>query len=224
MIQVVPAIIPKSFDDLVSKLNKVKPFVQTVQMDIMDGVYTPEASWPYNSTNGITDAGLIVHNDLFDGNGITVGLDMMVKNPEDHIEQWMDVGVDRLIIHYESTERMQYIIDRARERNISVGIALLPGTPNSEIERFISKIDFIQCMGNQKIGFHGVELDDKVLDKIKELRIDYPELTIAVDIGVTFETAPKLILAGANRLVSGSTIFNSSDIQNAIQKLSGIVQ
>ena len=74
-------------------------------------------------------------------------------------------------------------------------------------------------MGSQKIGYHGVELDKNVLDKIRDLRNRYKELIIGVDIGVNLETAPGLVRAGANKLVSGSTIFESSDIGGTIEAL-----
>jgi len=74
-------------------------------------------------------------------------------------------------------------------------------------------------MGNDKVGFHGVELDENVYDKIKELRKKYPKLEIAIDIGVNFETAPKLVKAGATKLISGSGIFKNKNIPEAIKKL-----
>ena len=75
-------------------------------------------------------------------------------------------------------------------------------------------------MGNDRIGFGGVPLDEElVLPKISELRKRHPELTISVDIGVNAETAPRLIAAGATRLVAGSAIFGKANPAQAIKEL-----
>ena len=73
-------------------------------------------------------------------------------------------------------------------------------------------------MGNDKIGYHGVELDEKVYEKIKILREKYSDLPIAVDIGVNETTAPLLIQAGATKLVIGSAIFNTDDIIGTVER------
>lgn len=213
MIEVVPAIIAKNFEDLESQINLVSPFIKTVQVDVMDGLYTPEASWPY--TDGK------IENIKFPEN-IEVRVDMMVKNPENHIDTFINAGAKTLIIHIESTDSLENIIEKARYSNVGIGVAIRPETENESLYPYISKIDFVQFMGNDKIGFHGVELDEKVLGKIGDLRAMYPELIIGVDIGVNFETANKIVQAGANKLVSGSAIFNSGNIEEAIEKLKNI--
>lgn len=214
MIQVVPAIIPVSFEDLKSKLEKVSPFVNKVQVDVMDGKYTPPISWPYNSSDKDFKFPL--------NSQISIEVDMMVEKPEDQIDKFLFAGAVSLIIHIESTNKLDEIIKKLHENKIKIGIALRPETPNSELESCVEKIDFVQFMGNQKIGYQGVELDERVLGKIKDLRKQHPGLIIGVDIGVNFKTAPKLISAGANKLVSGSSIFNSEDIGKAIEKLKQI--
>jgi ribulose-phosphate 3-epimerase len=78
-------------------------------------------------------------------------------------------------------------------------------------------------MGNDNIGFHHVELDEeRVIPNIQALRMTFPELPIAVDIGVTTETAPMLVEAGATRLISGSAIFEAEDIEGTIAELSSL--
>ena len=75
-------------------------------------------------------------------------------------------------------------------------------------------------MGNDKIGYHGVELDKKVLQSIKDLRNRHRKLIISIDIGVNFDTSPLLVEAGVSKLVSGSAIYSSFDRGDAIRKLS----
>jgi ribulose-phosphate 3-epimerase len=84
---------------------------------------------------------------------------------------------------------------------------------------FLPDVQFVQFMGNDRVGHNGVELDPKVLDKIKQFHETHPAIPLQIDIGVSLETAKSLIDAGISRLVSGSAIFNSPDMKKAIQDL-----
>lgn len=218
MTEVVPAIIPKSFDDLKEKLARVQGHVSGVQIDIMDGKYAPEPSWPF-SLSGDGDAAELRDN-LSQKMRIGFELDMMVLEPEKYVEKWAFFGIHTFLIHFESTDRLDEIIEKVRGMGKGVAIALKPSTNVNDIEPYIKRVDFVQFMGNDKIGFHGVSLDEKVLHAIRDLRNKHKELIISIDIGVNFETAPKLVEAGVSKLVSGSTIFNAENIKDAIQKLS----
>ena len=79
-------------------------------------------------------------------------------------------------------------------------------------------------MGIEKIGYQGQPFDERVIDQVKALRKEYPELIISVDGGVSFDTAPRLIEAGANRLVVGSVIFNSLDIRETVLALRSLAR
>jgi len=219
MTEVIPAIIPENLEDLYAKADRVRAYVSTVQVDIMDGKFAPITSWPYNNHEQFEN--LVKEGNPLLGD-LSFELDMMVEKPEDVIGRWMELGAKALIIHVDSTDMLEDITARAKERGVAVGIALRPYTDNDVLERWVPDINFVQFMGNQKIGYHGVELDARVLQKIIQLREKYPKLSISVDIGVNFETAPGLIKAGANKLISGSTIFNAENINEAIKKLKNI--
>lgn len=220
MIQVVPAIIPETYEDLVKKTSQVKDFVDLVQVDVMDGKFAPTKSWPYNKKDDKYFEKLVREEGCFEfWEDLNFEVDMMVENPEDHALDWICAGASALIIHIGSTDKIQSIIDIAEEKHVGIGLALRPDTPNEEVDEWMPHINFVQFMGNQKIGYHGVELDIKVLDKIKDLRSEYRELIIGVDIGVTLETALLLVEAGANKLVSGSTIYKSDNIEKTIKEL-----
>jgi ribulose-phosphate 3-epimerase len=159
-------------------------------------------------------------------------IDLMIAEPEKHIEEWLPLGASRLIFHIESIKNYElffghdFFVEGARQIGgqtvIEVGIAIDPGTPLEKIETYIAKVDFVQCMGIAKIGYQGEPFDERVLDHINALRIKYPNLPISVDGGVTIESAPLLRAAGANRLVSGSAIFNSGDIATTAGLLKGV--
>lgn len=218
MIDVVPAIIPKRFEDLEEKIGEVAPYVKTVQIDIMDGTFVSVRSWPFNAEdNG---------EEVFDGEEhlaafrpLSFELDMMVAKPEQYIDMWSDFGIDTFVIHLGSTSNMQGVIDYIKDKERGVGLALTPSESLDAIEPFVRDVDFIQFMGNDRIGRQGVSLDESVLERIKDLRARHKDIIISNDIGVSLETAHDLIKAGANKLVSGSAIYESNDIEGTIKKL-----
>ena len=85
-----------------------------------------------------------------------------------------------------------------------------------------SLADFVQFMGIKKIGYQGQEFDTEVLDKISDLRKNFPDTIISVDGGVNFENAQDIVEAGVNRLVSGSAIYESDNIREAITELTNL--
>jgi|TARA_Y100000310_G_scaffold63585_1_gene59066 ribulose-phosphate 3-epimerase len=214
MVEVVPAIIPKSFEDLKEKVALVEPFVRRVQVDVMDGKFAPSTSWPYEKE----EEPMLPNN-----KSIFYEIDMMMYAPEEVIHDWIHAGARSLIVHIESTNVLDRILFELSGKDIEIGVALSPNTPNEALGSWVDKVSFVQCMGNQKIGHHGVPLDVHVLKKVASLREQYPELIIGVDIGVNLETAPKLVAAGANKLISGSTIFKSDNIGKTIAQLKSLI-
>jgi len=232
MIEIIPAIIPQSPDDLRAHMALIDGFVPTVQIDVMDGVYTPEASWPYAGDDDGLFGRILEEEEGFPfWQEMNIEADLMVSHPEEVFEEWIKAGVARIIFHFESTEKLGEIFDRMDQINppkdsplhVGVGLAFKPSTDISLLEDWIPRVDYVQCMGNDNIGFHHVELDEeRVIPNIQALRMTFPELPIAVDIGVTTETAPMLVEAGATRLISGSAIFEAEDIEGTIAELSSL--
>ncbi len=210
MIQVVPAIIPNNEEQLREEISKVSHFASLIQIDISDGVFTPFTTWPYNGKDPQFHKNLLTQEvgwPNWEDSEFEVHL--MVKLPETVLENWIESGVSGVIAHIEATDNFQKIIDICRERSVNVGIAIKPSTDISKIEDFVDKVDFIQVMGSDQLGKHGTVLEEKALEMIKSLRREYPERIIAIDIGVTEETAEDLVSAGANKLISGSAILDS---------------
>jgi len=102
-----------------------------------------------------------------------------------------------------------------------IGVAINTSTPIDKIFPLISLLDFVQVMGIERIGFQGEEFDERCLEHVKNLRAKYSDLVIAVDGGVDMGTAELLRNAGADRLVSGSAVFDSEDIIGSIAELKG---
>lgn len=233
MIEIIPAIMPKSFHDLADKADLVRSFVPLAQIDIMDGKFVKSKSWPYMesaSPSGEHFERLVSQEELlpfFDE--IDYELDLMIDEPEKHIFEWLPLGASRLIFHIEAIRDIELFFahdiwkEGAREiggqKVIEIGLAINAGTPIEEIIPHVGKIDLVQCMGIEKIGYQGQPFDERVLEMINQLRTLAPNLPISVDGGVNIETAPLLRAAGATRLVSGSAVFGAEDIPEAIEAL-----
>ncbi|NBD73766.1 hypothetical protein GVX82_01855 [Patescibacteria group bacterium] len=222
--EIIPAIIPKSWRDIPEQVELVHKYVARVQVDVMGGLYTPEPSWPYNDVDVTRFRDLVEEREgLPHWETLDFEIDMMTCDPEDKISDWIAAGASTLIIHKHSTtdDVIDRIIQKAGERGVGIALALKPTTANDELAPFIERISFVQCMGNDRIGFHKVPLDEVVYDKIRDLTARW-DIPVGVDIGVNRETAPRLIEAGATRLVSGSAIFGKDDIAENIAALKGV--
>ncbi len=229
MIDIVPAVMPESFEDLREKLARVAGIVPFVQIDVMDGIFVDSNSWPYipGGPQQLAEyskekEGLPFWSEL------SFEIDLMVSDPETVIDDWVRAGASRVIVHIESISDMDEFIKNAQNillhdtsgiAGIEFGLALNTTTPNEAVEPYLEEVNLIQCMGIEKIGYQGEPFDERVLDKVRKLKKRKPDLIVSVDGGVSVETVPLLVNAGADILVSGSTIFQSDDIVKAIEDL-----
>lgn len=226
-ISVIPAIIPEDYNDLRAHLARLaEPEVKEVlaaeaparvQIDVMDGAFAPTKSWPFAHDTGEFDALLSQDEGLPYWKEFDFEIDMMVIEPERHISDWVVVGAAAIIIHASSTDAHARIREELHAQGVEMGIAFRPSDEVSGV--LVEMADFVQLMGNDKIGYHGVDLDEHTYERARTLREKYPDLDIAVDIGVDGETAEELKEAGVNKLVSGSYIFDSMEIRDSIQRL-----
>ncbi len=228
--KVLPAIIPSSKQQMEEEFLKVSHFAELVQLDISDGIFTGVKTWPYYGRDleyfeqlKNEEAGWPKWED------VDIELHLMVVHPENVVEDWIKTGVVSVIAHIEATTNFQKFIDICKEKGVGVGVAIKPSTnidllkpfvkqahpvgdlDGSQSESVTNGVDFIQVMGSDLLGKHGVELEDKAIEMIKTLRSRYPDSIIAIDIGVTEQNAETLVNAGANKLISGGTILNSPD-------------
>ncbi len=221
MTQVVPAIIPKTKEQFEEEIKKVSKFAKLIQIDISDGIFTPFKTWPYNDRDidyfnklKSEEEGFPYWQDL------DFEVHLMVKSPEDVVLDWIRAGASSIVAQIEATDNFQKIIDICKENSVSVGLAIKPKTDISLIEAFATQIDFIQVMGSDLLGKHGTELENSAVQKIKTLHQLYPERIIGIDIGVTMDTKDILISAGASKLISGSSILDSDNPEEAWNDLS----
>lgn len=233
-VEIIPAIMPDSYDDLVEKVSRVKDIVPCVQIDVMDGQFVPPISWPYDRQGKKKFASMVKDGKMLPfWEDISYEVDLMVEYPKKIVLDWMSLGVCRILIHIESScnpREVISVIETALSKEVDFepicpvefGIALSAETPLDKIAPYVYDVDVVQLMGIKKVGYQGEPFDEEVVERVKSLRAEYPHLIISVDGGVNLESAPKLITAGVSRLVSGSAIFDSLDIQETISKLTQV--
>ena len=220
---IIPAILPKDFNDLVDHVEKVRLGTEWIQIDICDGKLTPEASWPYRKPDNTFE--MIVREDqaLPAWETVEYEIDLMVDKPEVAVEDWVSAGASRIIVHAGAHGDVREAILSLRGR-VEVGLAITLDTTVEDIRAVgveiggpESDIQFIQVMGIRRIGFQGQQFDAEVLDVIREIRDAYPDITITVDGGVSLDNFVSLFEAGAERLVVGSAIFNTENPLEALE-------
>ncbi|OGN12609.1 MAG: hypothetical protein A3C71_01365 [Candidatus Yanofskybacteria bacterium RIFCSPHIGHO2_02_FULL_43_15c] len=206
MIEIIPSILVKTKEELLEKISAVEQLADRVHLDIADGIFVPNMT-----ISGFSEIGNIETTLKFK-------VHLMVSKPENHIVRWLSTPTDSFTFHIEATNQALSVIEKVREVEKEVGLALNPQTPLTAIEPFINEIDFIHFMTVEP-GFYGGQFLEEVLDKMSDFHYFYPDKMIVVDGGVTPEIAPKLVQAGANVLVVGSYIFENNNPGKALEEL-----
>lgn len=241
MPEVIPVIIPKDFAELQAKIKLVEPHVKTVQLDVADGIFVDNVTWPYldNKENPFDYArGKKISVSELDKSDADIFLEahLMIDAPHRVLNEWLNSQVKRVILHWEALEKIHNhellpyktqvtagfpvsnLSEETHKRGKELGVALNVETPVSVLDNFISCIDVVLLM-SVKTGWGGQKFDDRVIPKIVALRQKYPNVKIEVDGGINVGNIAKLVGAGADFLVVGSAIFENKDIGGAIEQL-----
>ncbi len=220
MIEIIPSLLPQNLHHVEEQFGRILGLVKKVQVDIVDGEYAPNKTWPFNVKDNDDILNMVRGEASFPHiNSFLMELDMLILHPIEYIPDFLSVGFKSFVIHIDSTDHVKECIKTIKNAGCKVGLGIKPKIPTTELEPYITEIDFVQFMGNDQVGRSGIELDQNVADKIAEFKKHHPSFDIQIDIGVNFETAPLLAHAGATALISNSTIFNSKDPKEVIMKL-----
>lgn len=226
MTEIIPAVLPKDYEDLKNKISLVRGIAPLVQVDICDGVFVKSITWPFVSGGLDEHFNRILNEEegMPFWEDIDFELDLMVNDSVQNFDVYTKIGAKRIVFHLEAVGDIQNFrdflegIDPYMKDNLEIGVAINTTTPIEEIFPIIPIIDYVQIMGIEHVGFQGQDFDEKCLEHIKSLKEKYPDVTVSVDGAVSFDTAPSLIEAGAERLVVGSAIFNTDDIIGTIEE------
>lgn len=232
MAEIIPAILPKSYDELKEKLETTSGHAACVQIDVCDGGYVPSRTWPYlKGIDTIFDSIVSQESALPHWEEVDFEFDLMVRGAYEKIPDFISAGAARIIVHkasVDAAELASIIRDYGKHSDelgpfdIALGIALMPDDSPESIRDIVDKIHFVQVMGIERIGYQGQTMSPKAVGLVKALREAYPDLEISVDGGVNLETAPALIDAGADRLVVGSALFNSPDFVGTLEEFNSL--
>jgi ribulose-phosphate 3-epimerase len=231
MREIIPAILPENYNDLCGHVEALEGSVSQVQVDICDGIFVPSKCWPYKNDSGELGKILEQEEGLPQWEKIDYEVDLMVQNPILDAEKWIQAGAKRLIFHIESegipeTMEMLKVEHKYTKEDdlLEVGVAINIDTPISALKYIIDDISFVQCMGIDRIGYQHEKFDERVLEKVKEIKEKYPDTIIAVDGGVDFENLQSLIGAGVDRFVAGHSIFQGElEPKDAVAKFRNLI-
>jgi len=216
-IQISPSILSADFSQLGNEIKRLEEGgADMIHVDVMDGHFVP------NLTIGPS-----VIKSLRNYTKLPFDVHLMIKPVHKYIKSYAEAGANIITIHPEATDNLKDSIKHIKELGKKVGVSLNPDTKTDIIKEFLSELDLILIMSVYP-GFGGQKFIPEVLSKIEELKnIKLKEnlkFDIEVDGGIDFNNSKLVVKAGANILVSGTTIFknNNGDIKKNIEILKSI--
>ncbi len=182
-----------------------------LHVDIMDGHFVPNLTLGPKAVaaiNRTTNLFLDVH--------------LMMYNPYDYVEKFVEAGADRVIFHFEATENVKETLEYVRKCGVEVGLAFCPETSHEMVLPFLALCDMVLLM-TVNPGFGGQAFMPEVLEKVElpekwQIKLNLP-LNIEVDGGIDDKTAPLCVKAGANLLVAGTHLYKAPNMEKAIPRL-----
>ena len=213
-IQISPSILSADFSQLGTEIKRLEEGgADMIHVDVMDGHFVPNLT-----------IGPPVIKALRKHCSLKFDVHLMISPVHKFIEAYADAGADIITIHPEATQNLEESIKRIKDLKKKVGVSLNPESKIELISEYLEQIDLVLIMSVNP-GFGGQKFMPEVLDKIKQLKKIQEEKKISFDIeidgGINFENCKVAIEAGANILVSGTTIFksNGGDIKKNINLL-----
>ena len=209
MIKLAPSILSANFARLLEDVKKVENAgCEYLHIDVMDGHFVPNITLGPNIVKSLRKD----VNMIFDAH-------LMIENPDMYIKDFAEAGCDIIVVHQEACKHLHRTIQNIKSYNIKAGVALNPATPIETIKHILKDVDMVLIM-TVNPGFGGQSFIDSMIDKIRELKAIVVEQNLNIDIqvdgGIKPSNVADVVKAGANVIVAGSAIFNSSDIKETV--------
>lgn len=212
---VCPSLLAANFANLEESLEAINQSqADYLHMDIMDGVFVPNISFGTpvcKAVQKVCSKPLDYH--------------LMIVNPDNYINQFVDLGAKFISVHYEVCNHLHRTVSSIKSQDVKAGVVLNPHTPVEVLTDILSEIDMVLLMSVNP-GFGGQKFIENTYDKVERLAkiIEEKKLNVHIEIdgGVNQETAKQLVKSGANMLVAGSHVFNAKDPVKAIAELKSL--
>ncbi|OGI72037.1 hypothetical protein A3J61_01510 [Candidatus Nomurabacteria bacterium RIFCSPHIGHO2_02_FULL_38_15] len=235
LIEIIPAIIPNDFAELTQKTKLVLGSAKIVQIDLIDGKYANNKSWPLNDLAGMDWQNILNEaSGMPHWNEIDYELDLMIADIPKHFNDLVRIGPKRIVFHLphligepeKISELKDFIqnLDSYYKNELELGVAYEGTTNPQDILDLQNEIKFVQCMGIKNVGFQDQDFDTDVFGRIKFIKQNLPNHIISVDGAVDMDTIKGLYDAGVTRFVCGSVIFNDTEPRLAIGELRALLK
>lgn len=224
--QIIPGILERNLNDIKIKMSEMAGYVPMVQVDFCDGIFVESKTWPY--VNGGFDVDIDAKHILVSEEGlpyieeIKFEADLMIANPLQDMPSILALGPSRVIVHLDSLKDIKDILkikEKIPSGFVELGVGVSHLYDISKLEKIVDSIDFIQVMGIDHIGVQGEHFDKKVLEKVKEIKNKYGDISVSVDGGVNLENIKSLNSSGVDNAVVGSAIFHTKDWVQSLNDL-----
>ena len=207
MNKLAPSILAADFSILGEQIKKVaRAGAEYLHIDVMDGSFVPSISF-----------GLPLISSIRKSTGLTFDVHLMVTEPERFVDQFADAGANILTVHQEACTHLNRTLKHIKERGVKTGVALNPATDISTLKYVLNYVDMILVMSVNP-GFGGQEFIPETLEKLKDVKnmvkASGRDIDIEVDGGITLKNVDTILKAGANVIVSGSSVFRGNITDN----------
>ena len=202
-IEIIPTIVPASSADILQWGERFAQFAPWIQIDAGDGVFVANKTWFPSGTDVLPLSDKILYE-----------AHLMVQDPRETGMQFIRAGARRIIGHVEAfsdTNEARGALDLWKGHGAGAGLALLIDTPLAILEPLASACDCVLLMAIATLGRQGAAFDERIYGRVRELHARNPDLTIAIDGGVSEKNIKTLVSAGASRFSVGSAISRAPD-------------